>query len=259
MRRAPRRGVSLVDVLVVIALIAMLIALWAPTVSKARERSDRYRCMNHLGVINQALSNYRNMSQGYPRVIYAPGAKPDVSGKGATAPDPFKAGGPPSNNVPAAFFLLLRTQDLDPQFMVCPSGGFKPETFGGTDENWGDPSQRSNFTDVRTNLGYSFLFTYTDQVNNASGRPVAADLNPGVTTVPAVSTQPVGSGPADALRQGNSNNHKRRGQNVLFDNGRVEWVTTPFVNADNMYLTQKGTVVDTPANQTDTILLPAEK
>jgi type II secretory pathway pseudopilin PulG len=264
-RRRPRRrhGVNLVDVVITIVLVVMLFALFAPTVAKSREKAQRQRCAENLRMIGYAVANYRSTGKGFPRVTYAPRAKPDVSAAGADAPDPFRPGGPPANNVPAAVFLLLRTQELYPQQVVCPAGDFEADPLGGL----ADPAARSNFTDVRRNLGYSFLFTYTDTIDRAAAgqpRPVAADLNPGTSGQPPATSptrRAAGAPPSDADRQGNSDNHGKRGQWVLYDDQSVNWYVTPFagVASDNIYTTQKGTIVDTPTSDDDTILLPAAK
>jgi hypothetical protein len=277
-RRRRFRGITLIDVLVVLVLIGLLVALWVPVAGRTRERERRNRCANNLRIIGNALQNYRGLNQSWPRVIYAPGAKPDVSGVGADAPDPFRLGGPPPNNVPAALFLLLRTQELDSSFMICPAaeGRFTPDRFN---DNEDGPASRSNFSDVSKNLGYSFLVTYTEwggRGGGPSGQVVAADLNPGTSTqayaiAPAkqptsfragkVVPPPAPKVAVEELRRQSSNNHGKRGQMVLFDDGSVDWFITPFAgfNTDNIYSTQKGTVVDTPIGEEDAILLPAEK
>ena len=259
--RAPhhrrRRGLNLVDVVVVLVLLGLLAGIWAPVISNTRSKSVQYRCMSHLHTVFNAFQNYRNANGGRaPRTLYVAGAKPDVGSFGAGATNPFKAGGPPPNNVPAAMFLLLKTQDTNPRHFVCPAGDFEPDASGGV-----DPSQRSNFTDVKKNLGYSFFYPYLPKFTPPSGTGgfiVAADLNPGVA----------GSGddvagvrqgdPLEKLRRGNSNNHGKYGQNVLLDDGHVSFVITPFVGqGDNMYATQNGSVTEAP-REGDTLLLPTD-
>lgn len=277
--RRSSAGITLVDVLVVLVLIGLLVALWVPMITRTNERARRYRCQNNLQVISSALMNYRNLGHGWPRVTYAPGAMPDVSGSGADAPDPFKAGGPPPNNVPAALFLLVRTQELNPAFLICPAasaGRYAPDRLAFGEDG---AMARSNFTDVKTNLGYSYFVAYSEWAGKSGGstigQAIAADLNPGTSTQPAATIGPTparggGGGGAKAVaspqvsveeyRRQNSNNHAKRGQMVLFDNGSVEWYVTPFAgfNADNIYSTQKGTIIDTPAREEDAILLPTD-
>jgi type II secretory pathway pseudopilin PulG len=258
-RRRPRRrrrAISLTDVLVVLVLLGLLFAIWAPVVSNAQSRSVRYRCANHLNVLFNAFQNYRNMNGGrFPRTLYVEGAPPDVSSIGAAANDPFKPGGPPANNVPAALFLLLRTQDTSPRHFTCPGGSFDPDPTGDV-----DPSLRSNFTDVKRNLGYSFVYPYTrafsQPIAGPRGSVLLADVNPGIKGAgDDMRLRP--NDPPDTLRRGNSNNHRKSGQNVLFDDGHWDFRPTPFLGTDNIYATDGGSVTEAPKDG-DVLLLPTD-
>ena len=55
-----RRGFTLVELLVVIAVIAMLVALLIPAVQAAREAGRRMTCANHMKQIALAVANYAN-------------------------------------------------------------------------------------------------------------------------------------------------------------------------------------------------------
>jgi len=58
----------------------------------------------------------------------------------------------------------------------------------------------------------------------------------------------------------NSSNHKRKGQNVLFNDGHVSWEDTPFCghSQDNIYTrsTQAGANISMPASKYDSLLSP---
>ena len=60
------------------------------------------------------------------------------------------------------------------------------------------------------------------------------------------------------MRWGNSNNHAKRGQNVLYRDGRVEFADNPFVgvDGDNIYTTKNNMILDYPVDADDSILLP---
>lgn len=81
MSQARRRGLTLVELLVVLAVIALLLALLVPAIGVARARARRARCKSQLHQIGVALRIYFD-SQGFDHPVFPyahamPSASPD--------------------------------------------------------------------------------------------------------------------------------------------------------------------------------------
>lgn len=265
MRQGRVGAFTLIELLVAIAIISILMAILLPAGEKVRHQAYIDDCANNLRQISAAMVMYSNDNHGaFPRTMYVPD-QPPTQGTGSSAPDPFGAGGPAANDVTAAMFLLMRVEKLPPLILICPYDDvyeYEPEP--------AVIATHSNFTDYHKNCGYSIANPYASTAATAAGYKwtnrvradfaLAADVNPG-TDLPrddVLSAMP--NSPKSLMQKANSPNHEKEGQNVLFGDGHVQYLLTPFcgVNGDNIYANQAQQVNASPVNQNDSVLLPTD-
>jgi prepilin-type processing-associated H-X9-DG protein len=234
-------GFGLTELFVVLILIGFCATFTLAVANRAREVDYRIACLKNLKTIGTAIFLYSADNKGnYPRTRFDPDAGKWNAYTAWQAPDPFnadKGAQPPEvNDVTAALFLLVRTQQVAPETFVCPSSTTaypwdfaralakdKAAAAGVTTQD------RANFPSPAF-LSYSYRNPYPDaaairsgyKVNNTVDAliPIAADMNPGGKALAALTAD----APAEKLRDGNSLNHDRAGQNVLYGDGHVEFV-----------------------------------
>ena len=241
--RAAVRGFSLVELLVLLAILVLLASIFVPFLLRARENERRVRCTDNLRVIQQALKAYATANgNNLPRVTYEPSRSPAgyVAWTGAASADPFTRGSNVrANDVTASLWLLVRGGLVSPARFVCPSAPDEPDPAP-------DPKARSNFSGPR-NLSYSYASPFSAAAAYRLNTDllkfdfaVLADKNPGTGGDDTVTGTPYSAGPF-ALAKSNSNNHSQAGQNVLYADGHVSFQATPYCGVgdgavrDNIY------------------------
>lgn len=269
---------SLTDLLVVVALIPLISVVVLSCRRHYSENTGHMRCASNLRQIGQAILLYANDNRGaYPRTFASSGTEVvPVFCTGASAADPFKSDGPEPNDVTAAYFLLLRTQDIAAEVFVCDSSDAERWDFGGsgkTSLNW------SNWPKdlLLKHLSYSFANPYPDDYAAKTGYElntqlsaefaVAADLNPGVIKDKSNVLAITSTSSAKEMKLGNSPNHDGDGQNVLYGDGHVDFSQNAFVGVrrDNIYARRAGStgftsaplpLARSPYDLNDSVLLP---
>jgi prepilin-type N-terminal cleavage/methylation domain-containing protein/prepilin-type processing-associated H-X9-DG protein len=262
--RSRYSGFTLIEILVCIAIMAILMSLLLPTLERVRHRAYITDCASNLRQVGQYIAQYENDNHGnFPRTVYVPGA-PIVNGTGINAVDPFVAGGPSANDMTAAIFLLMRVQHIPPTILYCPYDDVLE-----FEADRADPQTHSNFTSYKKNLGYSFANPYPDAAAAAKGYrltnrmgaefALAADINPGIDAHDDV-TVPNASSPFIVQRKAISDSHEKDGQNVLYGDGHVTWNKSVFcgLHGDNIYTNHNGQIDASPSDKEDSILLPTD-
>ena len=277
-----RGAFTLVELLVVIGIIAVLMSLLIPALAGARESANRLKCANNLRQLGTAMTVYASTANNgeYPRTVFNPKSKNlQLNNAGYKVGDPFgKKGYVGENNVPASMFLLFRTQDLSPALFICPSSEGVP---GFVNE---DRNGSSNWDLMPENLSYSLATPYPSLAATSDGFMwsyqlgpefvLMADINPGTkggSSPPNNSVGPPHNASPQDMAAANSNNHRNKGQNVLYGDGHIEFQKTPYCGAshpatgirDNIYTAGNGDGGTTdknsmPVDRYDSVLLPTD-
>jgi len=274
-----RRGATLVDLLVVAGLIPLFSVAFLACAQQRGEGSNRVRCASNLRQIGQAILLYANENRGvYPRTTFVGGevVRP-VWGTGAPATQPFDENGPHPNDVTAALFLLLRTQEITPEVFTCPAANQDRWDFGGGSNTALKWSNWEGADGIKRHLSYSYQNPYPDKAAEKSGFKlntsltaefaVASDMNPGVVNGCNVLTVTT-TASTSVMKTANSRNHDGDGQNVLYGDGHVEFQQNPFcgVNRDNIFARRAAAsgftsseIINSSFDADDSVLLPCDQ
>ena len=239
------RRLAIAAVLMIVG--SLLLTTFRAVSGYARYHSLRQQCQMQQSSIFQGLHNYISDHDGQPPAV------------ATSAGDPWwKVGqqGEENHSNTRRVYLLVRDGYVKPYDFVCPACkyGEKLEM---------DQSQLSKFKDFP---GRRYI-TYSFQINcrrNQNGKllcrkVIMADWNPLFEGLPEDFSKKFSLRLNKKLLTLNSINHNRRGQNVLFGDGRVEFLKTRLIGIDDIFTLQDTDVYngcESPSCETDFFLAP---
>ena len=255
-RPSPSRGFTLVELLVVVAIIAMLIGILLPALAYAMEIARRARSAANLHGIGQSLIAYNTSHDSqFPRAGLTDIHKPAIGfradnlrGRDDVQPDDPDL----TNNVTACLWRLVRDGSVTAALFINPSTTDRPDDQ--TDAT-GKPVPLDATWDFRWTAGRPKPLSYTTinmyhekRRDNWSGAApadwvlMADDNNADGPTLHRNSRYPQPTRQAVRTEE-NSLNHRSVGQTFLFTDAHTTWATDPFVGPehDNVYARDKQT------------------
>jgi prepilin-type N-terminal cleavage/methylation domain-containing protein len=194
MRRLSGQGYTLVEILVVVAIMAVLAGIMVPAVQDATEASRRGRCQNNIHQIGLALLHYNEEAQTFPpSSFWAPSILPETPNnpmlfeswvikilphldqqpladlyiKLRNPIDPATGKPLPTRNDPLTSSLFLPFRSTKMPMMLCPSDTYNRQPFMGS-----QGSQTSSLGDNWARCNYAAnaaLGVMTQTTNPACG------------------------------------------------------------------------------------------
>ena len=222
---------TLVELLVVVGIIALLVTILMPSLTRALELARRAVCASNLNSIGRGLSLYDAEHKAYPYVPLngggwgvAIGTNRDVAPADGQATD---------RSASSCLYVLVRQGHATKGLFVCPSSGEDAKATGDVAEFW-------DFEDG-TKISYSLMNPYGSQSlfgpTGGGNRPLLADASPYFDPATGLRNEVsavnlAAAGDRRKVEEGNSPNHGREGQNVTMMGGSTHWKRTADVGPD---------------------------
>jgi hypothetical protein len=236
------------QVAAIAAVIIFATAVSVPSLNFIRQKAWQQQCQMQLSRIWEGINLYSSDHNGrMPAVATAAGSPW------------WKVGykGPENHSNTRHIWLLVKGNYVNPRDFVCPGNkGRKIQV---------DSLDLKNYNDfpARNCVTYSFRIRCGKPAKaTGPGRKVLmADLNPLFEQLPDDFSKPLKLAPNIDLLTFNSINHKRRGQNVLFSDGSIEFVKDRSVGVaeDDIFTLQDTSIyegVEVPSCEADAFLAP---
>ncbi|MBN2584119.1 MAG: type II secretion system protein [Planctomycetes bacterium] len=235
-----KHAFTVVELLVVVAIIGALMMILLPNLAAALERARQAQCAANLRSIGQSIKVYSSGNRGKWPSVYPSGEGEwgedydpedpvisDYEGTKDKDPEDMAEEGYDFQCNLSCLYLLIRKGMSSPAVFQCPSADYRVDMEDTDYENLWSFQLASNV-----------CYSYQNQVGKGttdsadSAMIVAADVNPMRTDLieeMSDRAEDRNINQDDERYKLNSPNHDFEGQNCLYADGHVEWQTNPYV------------------------------
>jgi prepilin-type processing-associated H-X9-DG protein len=239
---------NLAEMAAVAASIMLIVGILVPTMSFARQKHLQKQCGTQLGSFFRGLKSYiSDHDENLPSVATAAGApwwKVGYQGK-------------ENQSNTRRVYLLVREKYVEPEIFICPGNktGVNLKIEASKIRDYKDFPDRRYVT-----FSFQISCKTTKGGNLQCRKVIMADLNPLFEELPNFdSTFKIRLD--KELLTINSSSHNRRGQNVLFGDGHIEFLKTRHTSDahDDIFTLQDTDIyhgVEVPSCETDFFLAP---
>ncbi len=237
-----REGFTLVELLVVVAIIALLISILLPSLGSAKEATNRTVCASNLKSIGGVFESYAGDNGGtFPIQEWADEGTPPTSAKMFGVKQRQSSGD--SDDVPeqakesitASLWMIVRENNADPKIFICPSSKKQKDDLK---DNSGSQLRKSDIWDFKNDkvLSFSPMNMYDEATGDKWSSQQSADWKY-LGDENTAGTE--GKGPDEANKEEikkemNSQVHADgEGQNLLRGDGGAAFFKTPWQGPNN--------------------------
>ncbi|MBN1787599.1 MAG: hypothetical protein JW806_04310 [Sedimentisphaerales bacterium] len=246
---------SFAEAAAVAAGVFILASLFIPITRQMKTQANKTTCQANLSKVSRGITQYSNEHDNYLPAVPVSSGSPW-----------WKIGstGQENQSNTRHLWLLVKDDYLQMKDFQCPGRQ--------TDKSLNlylSPQQIAELSDFpsRDHIAYSFQLIYDSNKAVMSKRkvPLMADVNP--LFEGRLTTSPDQSGSEfdpitlnRKLRQANSPSHRGKGQNILFNDGTVEFTSQRVFGADDDIFTVRDLDIyrgtEKPSSETDVFLVP---